>query len=172
MSETMTIVTWGASGHVLAALTTLSARADPTPEAISDGVLVRSGGRSMLVDAASLAVERVPRNEAVLTNPHAHRKDGSLVEQQADWGPGVGLPPVIHDGARITVNLPVAALLEPATVWVRVTGDGLLDPIVRELTVDEGAHAGDEAMPLPLGSYSALVLAEGFAAMLADFAVV
>jgi hypothetical protein len=171
MSPKMTVLTFAATGHVLGAVTrTGQPETAPQPaDIVGDALLVRdpeTGQLEIHVAAERLSAVLVDRADHVLLNFRAFTVEGGLVEEQPELPSGFTLT---LNGVSVGVDLGAGSpVFEDTDVWVQIEGDAILNPIVRTFQIPENDHQVSEALSLPVGDYTILVLIPGFRAAIQE----
>ena len=162
MSQKMIVLTFAATGHVLGAVTRAGQPETlPKPvDIVGDGLLVRdpdTGQLEIHVAPERLSSVLVDRADHVLVNPKTYAIENGLVEEQ----PALPADPLTLDGTSIDIDVG-AAVSEDTDVWVQIESDALLNPLIRLLQIPESDQKVSEALTLPAGDYSALVMIPSF----------
>jgi hypothetical protein len=164
MALNMDLIVFGQTGHVLAAaLRQQTAGSGPTPkDLVGDGLWLRNpadGAVQLIVGADQLSIVSLPARDDILVTARRFQVVDGLPEAKDEL---TGATPVKLDGSTVTVTLP-AAVTSDTDVWVVISG--ISGTLVQKVGIAKGSASASEPLPLPAGTYQALVLATGFRAL-------
>lgn len=167
MAGKMDLITFAATGHVLAAAVRQdTSGAQPDAAAlVGDGLLLRdpaSGDIRVTLPPVYLAVQSADLREDVLLTARRFQMMDNLPEVAPAT---LGAAPVTLTANKVTVTLPANAQSDLAA-WVYI--DGGAQPVVQQVQIPSGSPSNFETLSLPAGSYHALVLVPGYEPALLD----
>ncbi|HVO01302.1 MAG TPA: hypothetical protein VMT54_03830 [Candidatus Cybelea sp.] len=168
MAAKMDVITFTATGHVMAA----DVRQDTgggSPDAatlVGTGLLLRdpfTGDTRITLPPDRLSVTSIDLREDVLMTAQRFAIVDGLPEVPA----GNGLPAVALAGGQVRVTLPGGDLAaDDLETWVYI--DGGVQPVVQQVGIAKAANSGAEPLSLTAGNYRALVLVPGYLMAIQD----
>ncbi len=167
MAAKMDVITFNATGHVMAAAVRQdTGGGSPSAAAlVGTGLLLRdpaTGDTRIALPPERLLVTSIDLREDVLMTARRF----ALVNDLPEVPPGqLGAAAVALAGGKVTVTVPVAATSDLGA-WVYI--DGGVQPVVQQVTILKTATSGAEPLSLAAGNYRALVLVPGYEAKIQD----